>query len=324
MQTVGVVPGYRLSLLLVCSGACACSTISDPKFEHAEERACIVTSDDFGLSAKFSYRVTWDATTRIKSQHASEAADSPVQLAWRYDADGREVAYGGFGTDTYSNFQYDTHIDEHGNVEEYRGSYPLVPDLQLPPSSANSYTGVSYANEYGADGELIASTETPYGQGLSENFAMHRTFQRDKQGRCERIETKGDGNVNNAVETRSYDASGRLAIRQVEYETPIGRQTPCQRRDTVFEYDAKGRVASSTTRCHASEGAPSLVEVHTFAADDSETIERFDYENDVVNDSTLIAGELVRFSHSKESRSAGCAVIEAEITAKPDLACHPR
>ena len=50
--------------------------------------------------------------------------------------------------------------------------------------------GTAYANEYDADGRLIASTATPYGPGNSNVSASRTTFEDDSDGRCHRLETQ--------------------------------------------------------------------------------------------------------------------------------------
>jgi hypothetical protein len=381
--------GYRSSLLLLCSLACACSTESDLPAGSVEEvrpasesgrggddphraepgpaatptgddvapgqaievapdagpiaddagsasapdasplpdagstpndkSVCIVTQ--FGLYEPMpvSWRETWDAATRVKSQHASEAADSPVKLAWHYDAQGRSVAYAGFGGGAYDNFQHDRLYDEHGNVKDFRLSYPSMPDV-LVASTAAVWMGTSYANEYSAAGELLVTTATPYGPGNSGTVVPVRTtFRHDAQGRCQRIE----GGYNDSVVTLSYDAAGQVTTHETELNTPSPFSACTAGTVTSYEYDAAGRTTRSTQRCRVNGARPIWVETHTYAADGSELIESFNYASDLVNDTMTIDGEEVRFAHTKESRTAGCALIEAAIAAQADAACHP-
>ena len=237
------------------------SAARDAAVAVVESFDCVVTRSrpSRGRMMNISWRVTWDAHARVKSQHATAATDSPVKFAWRYGADGREVAYAGFGPGMYDNFQLDTKYDEHGNVKDFYLSYPAHPNLQVP-STAPVSIGTSYVNEYNAVGQLTASTATPYGPGNVQDVTRS-TFRHDAEGRCQRIEVSGG--FGDSSETRSYDAAGRLLTGEIEPSRPVdpnisvGPNISCEARVTTRDYDAVGRITRMTSRCCDSTGARS-------------------------------------------------------------------
>jgi hypothetical protein len=105
-------------------------------------------------------------------------------LKWRYAPEGRIIAYIG----VEQPFQHDYDYDDHANVVRFRLSYPGTPDL-LTPSTAPTWIGTSYENQYSPAGRLATSTITGFGDGAGGPPARHRTYTEDDAGRCWRIES---------------------------------------------------------------------------------------------------------------------------------------
>lgn len=298
------------------AAAAAVGDASDmPSLASAEaKKDCIVTTST--ESQEPSWRETWDATTRVHTRYANEKPDSQIELAWHYDDQGRLLSYVGIREP----FQHDYQYDEHGNVKDFRLSYPGQPDLFVP-SPAGTWMGTSYANEYSEAGRLRASTVTPYGPGETAPQVVHKTFAQDEQGRCVRAESKSDSVY--SVETRSYDAAGRLATVHVEASPYAAFHSQCKASTTTYTYDTDGRELSATTRCvDTPDERPVFQTTHRYAADGSVTSETLDFETDVGGEGVTFEGKAVFAGRRVEKRSAGCAELDKAITAS-DQACHP-
>jgi hypothetical protein len=279
------------------------STSTSPPLDDTQ--ACIVTGSAGSASEEVpTWRETWDETTRVRTRYMPATPDGQKSLAWRYDAEGRVLTYIGFG----SAFQHDYQYDEHGNVKDFRLSYPQ-PDLFMR-YSGDPWMGTSYANEYSASGVLLASTVTPYGEGNASARAVRKTFVQDEQGRCLRVETKGG--YADTVEARDYDAASRLSTVHMESSGSVAHNFACNASTETHAYDAAGRVERVTRRCDGGPGAPTIwMQTHAYADDGAVTIETFNFDTDVGDPNV---GTI-------EKRSPGCAAMDAEIT-RTDTACR--
>ena len=176
--------------------ATAADTASDAGADAAPDAqaletpiTCIVSGSEVRTMPSTTSKQTWDPVQRVKFQHESLAADSPVRLGWRYTEDGRVVAYAGL---TGFWFQHDFAYDQHGNRKDFKLSYPDPPNLSVP-SPAPVWMGTSYVHVYAADGKLLSSTATSYGPGFQTPPPITRTtYAHDAEGRCQRVETTRD------------------------------------------------------------------------------------------------------------------------------------
>jgi hypothetical protein len=281
-----------------------------------ERLACIVTGSVNYGSAEVTWRETWDGTTRVHTRYVTAAQDSQVDRAWRYDAQGRVLAYVG----VRNSFQHDFRYDEHGNVQDFRLSYPGMPDLFVA-SSASTWIGTSYSNEYDAQGVLLASTATSYGGGAGSAEPIRNTFEHDDQGRCLRIESKG-GRAD-TIETRGYDAAGRLDTVHLESSRSLAFNFACNASTETYEYDAAGRIEQVTRRCDGGPEAPTLSQrTYVYQSDGSLTIESLVFDTDLSHE-IVFEGKKTFAASSTERRSAGCAALDAAIKSA-DTACRPR
>jgi hypothetical protein len=188
--------------------------------------------------------------------------------------------------------------------------------------------GTSNANVYAADGKLLSSTETSYGPGFqgSPGPTTRITYSHDAEGRCQRIESTGD---RSSVELYTYDAAGRVATIQTDrsaVSTPV--RSRCASVLTTNEYDAAGRLRQSIVKATPNRGCderlPYWSQSFTYAADGSVTIDSINYDDDVTNDTIVIDGKATPVSRSVQTRSAGCAAIDALTTPNVGNACSVR
>lgn len=244
-------------------------------------------------------QATWDPEQRIltkKTRSQGPGGQSVATLKWRYAAEGRVIAYIG----VEQPFQHDYDYDDHDNVVQFRLTYPGTPDL-LTPSTAPTWIGTSYENQYSPAGRLAASTITPFGDGAGGLPAQHRTYTEDDAGRCWRIDSTDAERP--YVETRTYDDGGRVI--QIDAEQASVTSL------TAVTYDDQDRILARQTT-YSGTGFPGTVTTtYSYPADGSQIV--------VVDDGvTDIADE----AHSTVTRTAACLVIDAAIGAPPDQRCR--
>ena len=262
----------------------------------------VETRPEYPESSNYTRR-SWDAASHILTQQTSTSAAFTEQvgtLKWWYGDEGRVIAYLG----VEQPFQQDYRYDDHGDVSELRLSYPAVPDLMTPSTSA-TWLGLRYDNQYSAAGRLLASTVATFGAGASSP-PEQRTYAEDAEGRCEVVQsTIGSGQ--SSVERRGYDDAGRLARIDVTNDTGSSH--------TEFRYDDHGRILSkafkneSTTAFFQGE----IMTIYEYAADGSQTVTRFDTVTDITND-----------QHVVTTRSPACQTIDDAPGKPADLRCRVR
>jgi hypothetical protein len=285
---------------------------------------CIVSDSAMRMSMFKTWKETWDPAQRVKLRYESDAADSRVLLGSRYREDGRMVAHAGLYAG--GEFQHDLAYDEHGNHKDFKLSYPDPPNLSVP-SPAPVWIGTSYAHVYAADGKLLSSTATSYGPGFQSSPApaTRTTYTHDAEGRCQRIESTRDSG---SVELYTYDAAGRVATVQTDRNTVSPHSRWCASVLATNEYDAAGRLRQSIIKATPNHGCderlPYWTQNYTYAADGSVTIESISYDTDVTNDTVVIDGKATPVSRSVQTRSAGCAAIDALTTPDVGNACSAR
>jgi YD repeat-containing protein len=260
-----------------------------------------ITFPDYEIRNNYVRR-TWDADQRTATEVSSTTADFEMvqTLKWRYRSDGQILAY--VGVDNLL-FQHDYAYDEHDNVVDFYLSYPETPDL-MQPSSAAPWIGTSYANEYDAAGRLVQSSRAPYGEGAASIPGEVSTFTEDTAGRCIAIASEL------LQEQLSYDDAGRLS--SITRSMPTSQRCPSS--TTTLSYDAAGRLLGRTLVCSGGfDGTTTSSEDHTYEADGSETVDRYDGQTDVLGD-----------AHWITTRSAECLAIDAAIGALPDARCRAR
>ena len=271
-------------------------------------------------------RYRWDPTQRVRTQESRSDRnfDGFVKLAWRYDSDGKVLAYAGFEREPgYGNFQHDREYDPQGNLSDFRLSYPDKPDLNVP-SPADTWMGTRYEHEYDAQDKLQASTITPYGPGNSSPLVERVEYQHDAAERCasKLINIEGRDSIK---ERFVYDSRDRLIE---EHQT--GRSNgpfACTGSITTISYDDRDRVtARRTWACGRATNTPADVElVHTYDAQGGRRTEIIDQLTDVVNDMIITPeGEALWVSHTIETQSPGCATIAAAIGGPKDQRCRVR
>jgi YD repeat-containing protein len=244
-------------------------------------------------------RATWDPELRILSRGIRSMPAAPQSVAtlkWRYAAEGRIIAYIG----VEQPFQHDYDYDDHANVVQFRLSYPGTPDL-LTPSTAPTWIGTSYENQYSPAGRLATSTITAFGDGAGAPPVQHRTYTEDDAGRCWRIESPDADRP--YLETRTYDDRGRLVQTDAEQASVTSL--------TMVTYDDQDRILARRVT-YSGTGYPGTVTTtYSYSADGSQIV--------VVDDGvTDIADE----SHSTLTRTAACLAIDAAIGAPPDQRCR--
>ena len=221
---------------------------------------------------------------------------SVTTLKWRYAAEGRIIAYIG----VEQPFQHDYDYDDHANVVQFRLSYPGTPDL-LTPSTAPTWIGTNYENQYSPAGRLAASTITAFGDGAGAPPARHRTYTEEDAGRCWRIESP-DADLP-YLETRTYDDRGRLVQTDAE-------QAPFTSLTSVT-YDDQDRILARWVT-YSGTGFPGTVTTtYSYPADGSQIVVVDDGVTDIANE-----------SHSTLTRTAACLAIDAAIGAPTDQRCR--
>lgn len=290
----------------------------------------VVTWPSAGGNDSVSYhRDRWDSAQRIRTRESRRDAsfDGTVSLAWRYDEEGKEVAYVGYARDpsgsSYESFQHDRAYDEHGNLSDFRLSYPDRPNLNAP-SEASVWMGTRYDNEYDAEGKLLGTVLTPYGPGNSRPDIERISYEHDAKGRCASKLTDSDGR-DPITERFVYDSKNRVIE---EHQT--GRMNypfACASSTTVISYDDRDRLTSRKTWvCGRSmdEGADIDI-VHTYDADGARRSAIFDFLTDVVNYKVVTpAGEERWASYTIETQTPGCAAITAAIGGSSGQRCRVR
>ena len=133
------------------------------------------------------------------------------------------------------------------------------------------------------------------------------------------------------IETRTYDDAGRVLT--VEVDSTGAAQgwffMPCSSSVTINEYDSEGRLKSSTRKaapdCGCSEESQARrfsTQTYDYDADGNQRIESVDYLTDTPNDTITVDGAELHVGHFVETRTAGCASIEAQIGASTDAKCQ--
>ncbi len=173
----------------------------------------------------------------------------------------------------------------------------------MTPSHAATWMGTSYANQYDAQGRLVESVQTPYGDGNAGVPTVKNVYHEDGDGRCVRIESTTPNGT--GVETRAYDADGRLT----HSETTGGSSTRMQ----DYTYDDRGRLSSTTdTETNAPYiGQGGSVTSYSYLPDGSERI--------VIHDGFTDVGNM---QDATETRTARCLEIDAQIGAPSDPRCR--
>ena len=251
-------------------------------------------------------RKAWDASSRILTSESSSAADfsNLSTLKWRYADEGRVIAYIG----VEQPFQHDYRYDEHKNVVDFRLSYPAAPDL-MTPSTASTWIGTSYQNEYDTQGRLAASTVGDYGAGASAGAPSRKVFHEDSLGRCDVVETTTGTVVRR--ETRTYDGAGRLVGINVTV-TGSTQYTYCPNDATTFTYDDQGRLTSESWSCGqtTSTSPGDSGTIYTYGADGSHQARRSS-NTDVISERVAVT-----------ERPAACLAIDAAIGSPSDSRCR--
>lgn len=286
----------------------------------------VATPYSDGTESRTYYRDRWDSERRIRAEERREDAsfDGTVALAWRYDVDGKILAYAGFKG---RSFQHDREYDEHGNLSDFRLSYPENPDLTVP-SSADLWMGTRYEHEYDAQGLLRSSVVTPYGPGNETARGSNIRYEHDAAERCVYEETtvpSGGADSGPFGIRYMYDEQSRIIE---EHET--GRRNgpfACTGRVTLSDYDEQGRrTRVRTWICgHAQDQHPDMESTYRYAKDGSRRLETFDFLTDVANDIIDTAdGEKRSAAHFIENQSAGCAALDAAIGGPATQHCTSR
>jgi hypothetical protein len=291
----------------VLVAACSSSPSEDPMHADADPSVPAANTPTAGCeeltiwpdqrddSRVIHTKKTWDPARRILTAEDSSSTGKGT-LAWRYAAEGRIIAYIG----VEQPFQQDYRYDEHDNAIDFRLTYPDKPDLATP-STASVWVGFRWANEYGPDGTLTASTMTSSGGGAGNAPAARLTFTPDSAGRCQRIESSDSRGT--GVEIRGYDDAGRLSSIDVTSPDASSHETKT--------YDEKGRLRSSTLTLNTGPFPGTRTIVHTLLPDGSERVETNDGLTDVQSE-----------QHQIVTRTAACLAIDAAIGAPPDARCR--
>jgi len=282
-------------------GCIASETPADDAEFVTGAKGCVEVTTHAGYPNRTYYRRrTWDRAARILTEEGSSSRTFTEvgTLKWRYTTDGRILAYIG----VEQPFQHDYVYDDHDNVSEFRLSYPAKPDL-MTPSTADTWIGTRYGNEYGADGRLTASTMSHFGSSASGG--SRSMFFEDGAGRCERIE-KTFVSAEPSTETRLYDEAGR--VKHVE-----AAQQGALVDHTDSTYDDQGRIQTYTFVLEPRTGfARGMVSTtYDYLPDGTQTITRDDTLTDVADD-----------LHVVTRRSAACQAIDAEIGKPADQRCR--
>jgi YD repeat-containing protein len=259
------------------------------------------SADTVNPASAYYTRRSWDPFQRIRTDEGSttKTFDKVDTLKWKYEKDGRIVAYIG----VEQPFQHDYRYDDHDNIVAFALSYPGVPDVNLP-SPATTFEGASYANEYDATGKLLASTNTYFGGTGDPTPSVKLVYTEDASGRCIQVDTTDSKGTRKEV--RTYDDAGRVAHIEIT-------GTSASTTDNV--YDEQGRLISTT---HGGVNSfqyemprSSSKTTYTYLPDGSERVEDYDGFTDVLSDAYTVT-----------TRSAACLAIDADIGAAKDSRCH--
>jgi hypothetical protein len=261
------------------------------------------------------HRYHWDRAQRIRTQESRNDAgfDGTVKLAWRYDSEGKEIAYAGFKRDPSDNaFQIDSEYDDHANITDSRLSYPDKPDLSMP-ADATVWMGSRFEHEYDAEDKLQASIITPYGPGESGSLVQRIAYGHDAAGRCETKLTEVEGRPS-VSERFVYDSQNRVVE---EHQT--GRSNPpfgCMGAITVIAYDAQGRIESRKTWVcgHSMETRADIETIYMYNSEGFRRADTYDFVTDVLNHKVVTPeGDEEWASYTIETQTADCAKMAAAI-----------
>jgi hypothetical protein len=223
-------------------------------------------------------------------------------MAWRYDEAARLIARAGFrrpqSTNAYEEFQHDHRYDSHGNQTDFRLTYPKAANIDAP-SDAEINWGVRMENVYDGNGAFISTTLTSFGTNESAHGTRQMLFHENAAHQCDRIENVRDGTPS-SVETRSYDALGRLSRADEVFAPTAEREASTYTR--IWAYDERGRttLVREWFGGTAPDGKPGRVTTTTYGADGTVHVDLLDDVTDVDSERNVVI-----------ERSAHCAVLDA-------------
>jgi hypothetical protein len=259
------------------------------------------------------YRKSWDAERGVLTAETSStpAFTGAIHFAKRYNA-AKDIAISvGFRRNgDFQNFQNDYQYDTSGNLTQNRLSYPTQPDV-MTPSTANMSSARELTNEYDDQNRLLASTERNVFESAPAR-EIRRVFHEDTLGRCSRIETAHEGDLQ-VIETILYDGEGRVARVESTSVRPDLPPKDC-RSVTLTTYDAKGRVKSSRIRpCEDdTDERASMITTYKYRSDGFSEVELLDFMNDMPNDTiTKQDGGTQSVTRVIVSRNPACAAMDA-------------
>jgi hypothetical protein len=264
-----------------------------------------VTTRGEGPTYRISLRL--DVGSRIISLFGE---DGSKVLAWRYDEAKRLVAKAGYpkpGGSQWDVFQHDYLYDVHGNQVDFRLSYPSSANLEVP-STAETWSGTHFENQYDPSGVLLSSTQTSYGSGAGSTPALEILFRENTAHACERVEYRGAFSL---TETRTYDAAGRIS--RIDAPGKGAGQRKCSTWTKSWTYDDRGRPTLVREWCDpvGPDAEPGRSVTTTYRADGTQRIEVIDSFDDVKPGTAIVT-----------ERSASCALIDA-WRGGPYNAVHP-
>jgi YD repeat-containing protein len=295
----GRFPVSAAPLGLICATLASACSGAVPSGSSATDD-CLEVRTWLDSSTRQETRATWDPALRIltKETRSTPAAPQSVTatLKWRYAAEGRIIALVGIEQP----FQHDYDYDDHDNVVQFRLSYPGTADV-LTPSTAPTWIGTTYENQYSPAGRLAASTITSFGDGAGAPPVRHHTYTEDDAGRCWRIESP-DTDLP-YLETRTYDDPGRLV--QIDL-----MQAPLAERTTIA-YDDQDRIVSRAVTDAGTFHPGTVMTTYSYPADGSQVVTVDDGVTDIASD-----------AHTTLTRTAACLAIDAAVGAPADQRCR--
>lgn len=295
----GRFPVLPAHLGLICATLASACSGAVPSASSATN-GCLEVQTWLDSPTRQETRATWDPELRILTEETRSTPATPpsvtATLKWRYAAEGRIIAYIG----VEQPFQHDYDYDDHDNVVQFRLSYPGTPDL-LTPSTAPTWIGTGYENQYSPAGRLATSTITSFGDGAGAPPALHRTYTEDDAGRCWRIESPDADRP--YLEIRTYDDRGRLVQIDVMQATAASL--------TTISYNDQDRILSRAVTYSGTGHPGTVTTTYSYPADGSQIVTVDDGVTDVAN-----------YSHMTLTRTAACLTIDAAIGAPADARCR--
>ena len=284
---------------LICATLAAACSGAIPSGSSTTD-GCLEVQSWLDTPTRQETRATWDPALRVLTEESRTTPATPqsvtTTLKRRYADDGRIIAYIG----VEQPFQHDYDYDDHDNVVQFRLSYPGTPDL-FTPSTAATWIGTGYENQYSPGGRLATSTITQFGDGAGAPPALHRTYTEDEAGRCWRIESPDVDRP--YLETRTYDDRDRLVQIDATQATSAWL--------TTITYDDQDRIVSRETTYSGTGHPGTVTSTYSYPADGSQIVTVDDGVTDVAN-----------YSHTTLTRTAACLAIDAAIGAPADSRCR--